>query len=121
MSTNGHYPQPMVALAKANAVRLARAQDKRRLNKRLIQFSDLDLTADHLRTMKVLTMLACLPWQRTARNGKNVTPSYALPKRLMKEMGLPESATFGALSRSRQEQLRQVVAQRCPTQRGAKR
>lgn len=110
--------QPAIALAKANAFRSARAYDKRRLSSGQIRFCELDLAADYLRNMKVLELLAALPWQTRPRRRPSSKPG-AKAKRIMLMMNLPHSAAFKDLTPERKDELRQMVASRCPTQREA--
>jgi hypothetical protein len=59
-----YTPQHIAALAKANAHRYAQARDLHLLKHGEITFSELDLGADHLRTLRVVRLLAYLPWWR---------------------------------------------------------
>lgn len=108
--------QSLEALAKANEVRFRRSAMMKGLKSGELHITDIDLTADWLRTMKVSQFLQCLPWQRRQGTPRPIRGGAKSASRVINEMEMLPGTTLGALSVSRRKHLVQTVIKRCPTQ-----
>lgn len=104
-----------VAHAESRRLRSARARVKRALWAGQISFADVDLGDPDLARMRIAELLSVLPYtpQAANRTPRRTTPAlsaYLRANALMDAFGARHDLRVGALSASRQEQLRRLVA-----------